>query len=113
VLSIVLALAMLSTGFAKLAGEPMMAAEFRVFGYPLWFMTLIGGLEILAVALVLVPWLSYVGASLIVCMMIGTMFAHLTHGKPGYATVPTVWLVLAVIFGSLRGLGRSSSAFEM
>ena len=42
ILSVMVGLAFIGAGAAKLSSQTMMVAEFQVFGYPLWFMYLTG-----------------------------------------------------------------------
>jgi uncharacterized membrane protein YphA (DoxX/SURF4 family) len=108
VLSILVALAFLGAGLAKLSGAAMMRAEFGIFGYPLWFMYLTGTLEIVGAALLLVPRLAGAGAALLSCIMVGAIFSHLTHNQAGMTVAPLVLLVLAAVVGSLRGWSRGT-----
>jgi uncharacterized membrane protein YphA (DoxX/SURF4 family) len=103
ILSVLLALAFVGAGLAKLSGQPMMVAEFTTFGYPLWFLYFTGALEVICAVLLLVPRLAGVGAALIVCVMIGALFSHLTHGQVAMIGAPVVLLILALVVGTLRG----------
>jgi len=102
-LSILLAFAFLGAGGSKLASHPMMIATFDSFGYPLWFMYVTGLIEIAGAVLVLFPRVAYIGAALLVCVMAGAIFSHLTHGQTAKVPLPLVLLVLAVAVGTLRG----------
>jgi uncharacterized membrane protein YphA (DoxX/SURF4 family) len=108
VLSILLALAFLGAGAAKLSTQPMMVGEFGLFGLPQWFMYLTGAIEITAAVLLLVPRVAGIGAGLLVCVMVGALFAHLTHGQADKAAAPLVLLILAIVTGSLRGWSRAA-----
>jgi uncharacterized membrane protein YphA (DoxX/SURF4 family) len=108
ILSVLLALAFFGFGLAKLTAQPMMVQSFESFGYPLWFMSVTGVLEIVGAVLVLVPRFAFVGAGLLVCIMVGALFAHLTHGQVEKIVAPLVLLVLAAVVGTLRGWGRGA-----
>ena len=108
VLSVLVALAFLGAGLAKLASAPMMAAEFALFGYPVWFMYLTGALEILGAGLLLAPRLAGAGAALLSCIMVGAIASHLIHGQAAMAVAPFVLLILAAVIGSLRGWSRNA-----
>jgi uncharacterized membrane protein YphA (DoxX/SURF4 family) len=108
VLSIILALAFLGAGAAKLSAQPMMVNEFAVFGYPQWFMYLTGLIEIASAIMLLVPRLAGIGAGLLVCVMAVALFSHLTHGQAAMIGAPVVLLILALIVGSLRGWSRAA-----
>ncbi len=109
-LSILLALAFLGAGFAKLTGQPMMLAEFATFGYPVWFMYLTGLIEVACAVLVLVPRFAAIGATLLVCVMLGALYSHLTHGQSAMIGAPLVLLVLAAVVGWLRRSQRAPLA---
>jgi uncharacterized membrane protein YphA (DoxX/SURF4 family) len=106
VLSIVLALAFAGAGIAKLLSAPMMVAEFALFGYPQWFLYVVGALEVLSAIFFLVPRLRAVATGIVICIMVGALFSHVTHGQFGMAIGPLILLVLAVALGSLQGWWR-------
>lgn len=103
VISILLCVAFLGAGIAKLTAQPMMIAEFTSFAYPLWFMTLTGVIEVVAAVLVVVPRTSQLGAGILALVMIGALVSHLTHGQAAMIAPPVVLLSLAVIEFQLRG----------
>jgi len=109
VLSVLLAVAFLGAGAAKLTGQPMMVAEFTTFGFPIWFMYVTGILEIIGAVLVLIPRLAFAGAALLVCVMVGALASHLTHGQAGMIAAPLVLLIIAIAVGTLRGWSRSAA----
>jgi uncharacterized membrane protein YphA (DoxX/SURF4 family) len=84
----------------------MMVAEFALFGYPQWFLYVIGALEVLSAIFFLVPRLRPVATGIVLCIMLGAIFSHVTHGQFGMAIGPLVLLVLAVALGSLQGWWR-------
>jgi putative oxidoreductase len=108
VLTVLLALAFFGAGLAKLTSQPMMVHEFSTFGLPLWFLYVTGSLEVIGAVLVLIPRLAFIGTSLICCIMVGALIAHLTHGQSAMIGAPLVLLVLAIVVGSLRGWGRTA-----
>jgi uncharacterized membrane protein YphA (DoxX/SURF4 family) len=110
VLSVLLALAFFGAGLAKLTTQPMMVQEFTAFGFPLWFLYVTGTLEITGAVLVLVPRVSFIGAGLLICIMVGALLSHLTHGQAAMIGAPLVLLILAAVVGTLRGWGRGSFA---
>jgi uncharacterized membrane protein YphA (DoxX/SURF4 family) len=105
-LVVLLALAFAGAGIAKLLSAPMMVAEFALFGYPAWFLYVVGTLEVLSAIFFLVPRLRVVATGIVLCIMVGAIFSHVTHGQVGMAIGPLVLLVLAVALGSLEGLWR-------
>ncbi|MBD5635746.1 MAG: DoxX family protein, partial [Candidatus Eremiobacteraeota bacterium] len=44
-----------------------------------------------------------IGAALVVCVMIGAILSHVTHGQAAMIAAPVVLLVLAIVLGTLRG----------
>jgi uncharacterized membrane protein YphA (DoxX/SURF4 family) len=108
VLTVLLALAFVGAGLAKLTGAPMMVQEFTTFGLPLWFMYVTGSLELVAAVGLLVPRTAGFAAALIVCIMLGALLAHLTHGQVAMIGAPVVLLLIAIAVGTLRGWGVSS-----
>lgn len=109
ILVIVLALAFAGAGIAKLLSAPMMVAEFTLFGYPQWFLYVVGALEVLGAIFFLVPRLRAVATGIVLCIMVGAIFSHVTHGQFGMAIGPLILLVLALALGSLEGWWRGGS----
>jgi len=104
VLSVILALAFLGAGAAKLSAQPMMVTEFAVFGYPQWFMYLTGLIEIVAAILLLVPRLAGIGAGLLVCVMVGALYSHLAHGQSEAIRLPAILLVASIALAWVRSV---------
>jgi len=102
ILRILLALAFIAAGGAKLAGAPPMVAIFDQIGIGQWFRLLTGTLEIAGGLLVLVPRTSPWGALLLTAVMVGAVFTHLVviGGNP----VPA--LVLLVLSAAVLWLRR-------
>src|SRR5882724_13434776 len=67
----------LMVGFFKLSGDPQMVGLFDAIGLGQWFRYVTGSLEVLGVALLLVPRLSGFGALLLVGVMLGAVPTHL------------------------------------
>jgi uncharacterized membrane protein YphA (DoxX/SURF4 family) len=102
VLTIMLAAAFCGAGGAKLTGAPMMVHEFELLGLPLWFMYVTGTLELIGAIALLVPRTAGIAAALIVCIMLGALLGHLTHGQFAMIGAPVVLLIIAVAVGTLR-----------
>lgn len=73
---ILVSLAFLAAGLAKLAGVEMMVGTFEAVGVGQWFRYVTGLIEVGSVVLLWVPGLQLVGAGLLVCTMIGAVLAH-------------------------------------
>jgi putative oxidoreductase len=68
-----LAVAFLGAGGAKLFGVPMMVEIFKQVGVGQWFRYLIGSLELIGAAAVLIPATAGFGGALLACIMIGAI----------------------------------------
>lgn len=87
---ILLALAFVAAGSAKLAGVEMMVVTYNTIGIGQWFRYLTGALEVGSAILLFVPGKQAWGAALLVCTMIGAVFAHVFILGPG--AIPAVVL---------------------
>jgi putative oxidoreductase len=108
-----LAVGFLMFGGMKLSGNPDQIMAFTEgYGYSVWFMYVVGILELLiAVGLIVGFWKPKVtvwAAGLLVLNMAGAVGTHLKAGQGmGIATTPLVLLVLAlVVFLGQRSLNR-------
>jgi putative oxidoreductase len=103
VLRVLLAAAFLSAGGSKLAGAPAMVQMFDKVGVGQWFRFVTGAFEVSGAILLLIPRLTFYGATLLVLVMAGGVTAHLTvlGGNPAPALVllilsaVTAWLTRA------------------
>lgn len=91
---VLVALAFLAAGAAKLLGNPDMISLFDAIGVGQWFRYVTGTLEVLGAVLLIVPSQTAFGALLLLCVMAGAILAHLTvlHTAP---TAPLVFFALA------------------
>jgi len=103
VIAVLLGLLFAATGLAKLTSQPMVVAEFALFGLPTWFMDLTGVLEIVSAVLVVIPRTSRIGAALIICILACATVEHVTHGQGSTAVGVFVLLLIAVALVWLRG----------
>ena len=96
-LSILLALIFLASGLAKLASLEFELAAFERWGYPIWFMYLIGVVEVAGgVGLIIQRFSAAAGAALAL-MMIGAIGTHVMHSEWGMlAAAGTIFLMSAV-----------------
>jgi putative oxidoreductase len=92
-LTILLAAAFAMAGFAKLSAAPQMVENFARWGFPAWFLTLTGAIELGAAILLLIPRASFYGAALLVPTMIGAAATHLLKGDPVATAVPALVLL--------------------
>ena len=87
-LTLLLGLAYLLQGaYPKLVGDPGTIAQFEAFGYAGWFRILIGLTEALGAVLLVPPRTSAWGAGLLIAVMSGAVYSHVTsdYGSPFHA----------------------------
>jgi len=90
---VLLTLAFVAAGAAKLAGAEMMVQTFEAVGMGQWFRYVTGAIEIAGAVLLWVGGRQVFGAGLLLCTMIGAVLAHLFLIGP--SAVPA--LVLGVL----------------
>lgn len=83
-LQIALAITFAITGGAKVAGAPVTVAAFQIISVGQWFRVVTGLLELAGAALLLIPALAGLGASLLGVVMVGAVATHLLvlHTSP-------------------------------
>ena len=97
-----LALPLVAAGLPKLLGQGGWVGMFAHWGYPAWFVPVVGAGEVLGVALLFIPGLASIGAVMIAIVMAGAAFTHATHSE-GPRVVPTSILCsLALLIGWAR-----------
>lgn len=96
VLQALLALAFLGAASGKLLGKPEMVALYDTIGIGQWFRYVTGLLEASGAILIVVPRTKFLGAALLVMIMVGAVLTHIfiLHSAP---TAAAVLLVLAGI----------------
>ena len=94
VLRVVLGLAFLGAGGAKLAGAPPMVAIFSKIGWGQGFRVLTGALEVIGAVGLFVPKFTTYAASLLALVMLGAIGFHLTT-LGGNPAPPIVLLALS------------------
>lgn len=95
------------SGVMKLAGSPEVAAGFTHLGFDPGIATTIGALELVCVALYLLPHTAMLGAILLTGYMGGVIVTHLRLGEPVLTAVVigvVVWLGLYLRDPRLRRL---------
>ena len=75
-LKILVAVAFIAAGTAKLTGAEMMVATFDNIGAGQWFRYLTGAIEVTAAILLFIPGKQAFGAAFLLCTMIGAVFTH-------------------------------------
>ncbi|AXT20372.1 hypothetical protein D7030_04425 [Flavobacteriaceae bacterium AU392] len=67
-------------GVRKLDPDGFWTNAFQRWGYPNWFRTLIGVLELFGALLLLIPKIRYIGAFILFFVMIGALITRIIHG---------------------------------
>jgi putative oxidoreductase len=103
VVRIMLAIAFVAAGCAKLAGVPAMVQVFEAIGLGQWFRLVTGAVEITGAILLVAPRTIGLGAALLTATMTGAVFTHivLIGGNPNPAIV--LLLLSAFILWERRG----------
>jgi putative oxidoreductase len=97
---------MLGGGITKLMGMPDHIAHFTGWGYPVWFMYLIGVAETLGGLALLYPRTATLASGVLVPVMAGAVFTHVKA-----AEYPQIFpaLVLSILIGIVGYARRSES----
>jgi len=101
VLSALLAALFLFAGGQKLLGTGGTVEHFTQWGYPPWFRTIIGLIEVSGGLALLVPRVAFYAAGALGVVMIGAIHTHLTKAAPGIP-VPIVCLLALAFIASAR-----------
>lgn len=79
----------------KFAAVPFQVASFARFGYPLWFMYVVGALQLVGAVLLWTRGCVALGAGLLAVIMVGAVGSHLLAGDPALMPLPAfVFLIL-------------------
>lgn len=95
VLQVLLALAFLGTGSAKLTGAEVAVAIFETMGTDAWLPYILGILEIVGGVALLVPRLTGLAASAFVVLLVGALLSHAIWGEN--AVLAATLLVLSAV----------------
>jgi putative oxidoreductase len=94
-------IAFIAIGIAKFR-SPFWIAMFARWGYAGWFRELIGVLEALGGAALIVPRVASYGGSLIAAIMVGATATQLLNGEPRQVFAPVFWLLVVAIVALAR-----------
>jgi len=105
-LSIIVSLAFLAAGIPKLLGRPAWIRLFSNWGYPKWFLLVIGALEVLGAILLFIPRFTAYAVAILTVVMLGAAYTHVANGE-GLAIIrPLIFLFLLAIVTWLRRSSR-------
>ena len=93
VLSALVAAMFLFSGMTKLMGTEMHVANFERWGFPGWFMYVVGVMEVSGALLVLIPRLASYAALLLSVVMLGAVFTHIAAAEYTMLVMPAMLLV--------------------
>jgi putative oxidoreductase len=100
----------------KFAAVPFEVAGFARFGYPLWFMYVVGALQLLGAVLLWTRECVALGAGLLAVIMVGAVGSHLLAGDPILMPLPAFVLLIllcGVAYARRSELLPSGSDTEM
>lgn len=95
----------LVAGGMKFAAVPFEVAGFARFGYPLWFMYVVGALQLLGAVLLWTRGCVALGAGLLAVLMVGAVGSHLLAGDPALMPLPA--FVLLILLSGVAYARRS------
>jgi uncharacterized membrane protein YphA (DoxX/SURF4 family) len=106
---IILGVIFLLFGGSKIINPDQHVENFAHWGYPLWFMYLTGGIEVVAGIALWIPLVRLYGVLLLSITMIGASITHLRAGEMGAVPIPIVLLFLLLTLAWTMKHPRHSS----
>jgi putative oxidoreductase len=91
--SVFLALLFLFAGGTKLAGVQSHVEQFAHWGYPGWFMYVVGTVEVAGALALLIPATRFWGGLLLACDMAGAVGTHLVARETMRTLLPAMFFV--------------------
>ena len=95
VLTALLAILFLIFGVSKLMGLEMMVNNFIRWGYPSWFLYVVGGLEVLGAIGLMLPQFRRYAAMGLIALMLGAIFTHIKAGEMSQVINPLIHALIA------------------
>ena len=93
-ITLFLSLVCLRSGWLKVTGNVFWVRDFHRWGYPDGFRIVVGAIELVSMALLLIPRLAFYGATLFAIVMLGAIFTHATHHE--FTRLPFNLLLLSL-----------------
>ena len=94
-----LTLGFLLPGVTKFLPQFGWVGRFAGWGYPAWFVTVIGSLEILGAAALWIPRVRQYAVALLGVIMLGALYTSATHPHMTDVLRPAIFLVLLGVLG--------------
>lgn len=85
------------SGVGKLVSMQEWLIEWDKYGYPLWFMYMIGALQVVGSIMLWIPKTRFWGAALFAVIMVGAAFTHINIGEYIEISQNIVLLALAAV----------------
>lgn len=101
-IAILVAAVFLWAGGSKLLDAASHVEQFAHWGYPSWFVYVIGLVEVGAAILLVVPATRFYGAALLTCNLLGIVYTHIKAGEFTLLPAPIVLLMLATFIAWSR-----------
>ncbi len=96
--TILMALLFIGSGIMKLIGGAEVAKQFAAWGYPSWFHTVIGGLEVAGAIGLFIPKLRALAIYGLIGLMVGAIYTHVVkEGMPANS----IGAIVAIMLGFL------------
>ena len=103
IITIALAVLYFMAGGSKFVGmQPTWAVNFDLWGYPGWFLYLVGAVEFIGAVLLIIPSIALLGSVALGTIMFGAFWTHIANGEYLGVFVSGVLFALLVFLGRLR-----------
>lgn len=110
VVSILLSLAFLASGIMKLAGAEEAVQAFQGFGYPIFFMYVVGLCEVAGAIGLWLGRFSCVAKVCLILLMVGAVGTHLVFDTFAEAVPPIILILLTAVALALHRRERVATA---
>jgi len=90
----------------KLITLESVMGSFQAWGYPSWFMYVVGAIEFVGGIALLSTAAAPIAATALCGVMLGAVITHLLHGAFGLATIPALLFVALTYLGMIRALQK-------
>lgn len=108
-LNILLGIFFIMAGGKKLLGQEAQIDSFFRWGYPLWFLYMIGAIELVGGISLLIPQIRFFAILMLSVTMIGASITHFRAGEMSAVPVPFIFLVLLLILAwTMGGISRKT-----
>lgn len=97
-----LALPLFAAGLPKLLGQGGWVTAFAHWGYPGWLVPLVGTAEVVGVALMFIPRVATIGASMIAVVMASAALTHAMHDEMPRVAFTSILCTLAIFIAWSR-----------